>query len=405
MQRINRRILWGVGVSGFLLILAPVFGAFEAHVINVTAQIQSGVIAVAPAEILFGAVFPQEALDQEFSVTLSEEILSEPIETQYAATVVSSAQALRKNGTVVLTDRSDPGEALGSPETSGNPFDSPVVNGTFFSLGFGGNVVLGFDDFIVNEPGDDITVYEVTGGSSYPEEKVVVEASQDGLAWVGLGTILRDDSVDLGALPWAKFVRLTDVSDSGLFEATADAYDLDAVEATAKKHLGEVDYVVRQKPKCGLPVPDTDPVEYSDFSLATEDGEEFVCEDDGYVPLPLLCPYLSKHEITFDPEDPEENDSEGIGAFHGLPGPWTLATTLATEVLGELSEPLGDLEDRWVLDLRVPCFDNQCAQDWPEFVRTESGDDGINPDDYKASPAFEHELYGCDIWVEVTDFQ
>ena len=401
----KRKIFLGLGILALTLVLMPVFGAFEAHVINVTAQIESGVIVVTPSEISFGTVFPQERLDKSFAVSLSETLLGEQVGTQYASFIDSSAQALRKNDTAVLANRSDPAEALGAPESSGTPFDSHVITGTFFSLGFGGGIILGFDDFIINTPGDDITIFEVTGGSSYPEEEITVEASQNGTDWTALGTVIRDGSVDLGVLPWAKFVRITDISNIAPFESTADAYDLDAVKATAKKHLGEVDYVVRQKPKCGLPIPDTDPVEYSGFGLVTEENNEFVCEDDGYVPLPILCPYISKHETTFDPENPDENDEPGIGAFHGLPLPWTPATALLTQVAGALSDITDDIDDEWLLDLRVPCFDNQCAQDWSSFVIAESGDDQIDTELYKLDPNLEHELFGCDIWVEVTDFR
>lgn len=211
------------------------------------------------------------------------------------------------------------------------------------------------------------------------------------------------------------------------------------IDQVGNTNADRVAYTIRQKPKCGLPVsPATNPVTYSgDFkSVIDEDASgNFICpgnadtdtdgtgpdiDTDGpaYVPLPLLCPYLSKHENTDDGLDdsngPLENDSDGINAFHGLPGPWTLATTFATEVSGLLDRIAGDISDTWNVDLKVPCFRdaeiNNCAQDWDSFVE-ENGEPISDiplvlpdPDDYVADPDLEHELFGCDLWVEVTEY-
>ncbi len=170
----------------------------------------------------------------------------------YADSVVSSDIGVRKNSTAVVPDRSDPSDALGAPQSTGTPFDSPVIAGSFFSLGFdegtdltpteGGWIVLGFaDNYIVDGPGNDIRAWEVTGGTSYPTEKIKIEASQDGIAWVTLTSSAdRDTEADLasGGLAWAKYVRITDVSVRAEFEDIADAYDLDAVSAL---NCGELD--------------------------------------------------------------------------------------------------------------------------------------------------------------------
>jgi hypothetical protein len=76
----------------------------------------------------------------------------------------------------------------------------------------------------------------VTGGV-YPDEHVKVEASKDGVSWTLVSAdAVRDEDIDLGPLDWAKFIRITDITNPAPFEATADAYDLDAVEAL---HCGE----------------------------------------------------------------------------------------------------------------------------------------------------------------------
>ena len=156
----------------------------------------------------------------------------------FATGVASSAQGLRKNGTAVLLDRSDTGDALGAPQSTGNPSDTPVVAGSFFSLGFGtgnvggGNIILTFANPIVDLAGFDFRVFEVTGGT-YPDEKIKVEASQNGVNFFDVTPIAtRDQFMDLGTsgLAWASHLRITDQSDKSLFEDTADAYDLDGVQ-------------------------------------------------------------------------------------------------------------------------------------------------------------------------------
>ena len=415
----KKKLTVAISALGVGLISLPLLVAFEAHVINVTAQIANGILTV-PTEITYGTVFPQEKIDKTFQILLSESFLEEPVGEQCASSVESFSQGVRKNGTPVLANRSNPTAALGSPQTSGTPFDNPgPPAGSFVSLGFtlpnnspnGGTITLGFTNFVVDVAGPDFTVYEVTGGTVYPEERVRVEVSQDGITFeTAVASGLRDVAVDISgtSFDWIKFVRITDVSNIVPFESEADAYDLDAVCGTSREHVGIVDYVIRQKPKCGLPVPQTFPVEYSEFGQVTEDVDgNFVCVDDGFVQLPLLCPYLSKHEVENPEETPSDNDGPGINAFHGLPLPWTLATAESTDslVYGVLDALLPDEDDTWVVDLRVPCFAGSCAQDWADFVRTESGNPDIDTELYTADPALEHEIFGCDLWVEVTDIE
>ncbi len=172
----------------------------------------------------------------------------------YADTVVSHDQGVRKNGTPVTTDRDDPTDALGAPQSLGTPFDNPVVFDSFFSLGFdegtdstpneGGSIVVSFNDnYIIDGPGNDIRAWEVTGGSSYPVEKLKVEVSQDGVTWYTADpSLLRDEEADMDVTPldWARYVRLTDVSTRSEFEATADGYDLDAIQALNCQFVPEV---------------------------------------------------------------------------------------------------------------------------------------------------------------------
>ncbi len=104
---------------------------------------------------------------------------SDPI---FAVAFSDNSQGLRKNGTSIAPDRTDPNVALGAPQSLGNPNDNPVMAGSFFSLGFAhennintpGSLVLDMgEEFYPNNGGADIMVYEVTG-VTYPVETVKV---------------------------------------------------------------------------------------------------------------------------------------------------------------------------------------------------------------------------------------
>jgi len=173
-----------------------------------------------------------------------------------------------------------------------------------------------------------------------------------------------------------------------------------------ENRVDDVTYEIRQKPKCGIVKPDTDPIEYLSFVQVTENGEgDFVCPD-GSEPLPLLCPYLSKEELTTDGTAPNgENDGPKKFPFHGpitLPD-WDLQQTLAHRVFGKLIKSQNDLSDTWNIDLKVPCFEGHCAQDWADFVKENSDPkDEVNADNYIQPTDLEHQLFGCDLWLEVT---
>src|SRR3989338_7252207 len=59
-----------------------------------------------------------------------------------------------------------------------------------------------------------------------------------------------------------------------------------------ESRVDDVDFFIRQKPKCWNGN-ETAP----EFSQVTEDGNGgFKCKNEAHTMLPLLCPYLSKHE-------------------------------------------------------------------------------------------------------------
>jgi len=159
-----------------------------------------------------------------------------PVTSCYPTSVISFEQKKQNDGTTITDSRSNPLNALNMPEDSDEPTSEDNLN--FVSLGFGGEIILGFDAAIRNGEGDDIMVYETTFNSGpnndcrrWPE-KIDVYASQDNCNWVYLGRGCQDASFDLGVLSWAQFVRIRDVSNpsGGLFSSTVDdGYNLDGV--------------------------------------------------------------------------------------------------------------------------------------------------------------------------------
>lgn len=150
----------------------------------------------------------------------------------HAETVVSSTQGTLNNGDAI-TDltRTNPNNTLGA------------ANGNFFSLGKQGTVTLGFNQYVIDVPGTDIAVHEITNGrDTYPEERADVAVSQDGVTWINIGTA---SGLDFGTgvsqfdfsgtgYAWIKFVKISDATNFAIHDGTADGYDLDAVDATYK---------------------------------------------------------------------------------------------------------------------------------------------------------------------------
>lgn len=139
----------------------------------------------------------------------------------WADTVLSSSQGLMKNGNPVPLDRSDPNEALGLAEFS--------LTEKFFSLGFGGNIILGFD----NGMSDGAIIVESTF-PDYPGESATVDMSQDGITWVNAGAVLQDGIVNQPEeIECVRYIRITDTSIPANFpDDIADGYDVDGVQTT-----------------------------------------------------------------------------------------------------------------------------------------------------------------------------
>jgi len=153
---------------------------------------------------------------------------------QHASEVISYEPGLQNNDEPILSERQDPEKALGEPE------NDDTLN--FVSLGFGGTLILKFDNLIVNDEGWDFEIIETSYGNpsaeSYPE-RIRVYASMDNTDWVFIGETIRDNytpgasanagQFDLGSLPWAQYIKIIDNSNPEDFTGKVDGYDVDGV--------------------------------------------------------------------------------------------------------------------------------------------------------------------------------
>ncbi|MBI2100885.1 MAG: hypothetical protein HYT47_02615 [Candidatus Vogelbacteria bacterium] len=169
--------------------------------------------------------------------------------------------------------------------------------------------------------------------------------------------------------------------------------------------VDDVEYIIRQKPKCAWTINDGQQIVGDTQSGHVDDEGNIICPEPGqsptegaiWGPLPLLCEYLSKHELTDDGRETDNDDS--LPAFHKI-GSVVGDNWVWNDVKGRLAKSAPDFSDTWNLDLKVPCFGGYCAQDWADFVH------GINenadPNLYTQDIDDEHKIFGCDLWVEVT---
>lgn len=171
--------------------------------------------------------------------------------------------------------------------------------------------------------------------------------------------------------------------------------------------VDDVDYVIRQKPKCGITSQNGEVLDESatatghvglgpDDRIVIDCGEPPRPLSDGeqWGVLPSLCEYISK-----EPDlDPQPGNDGSLASFHE---PFTFIgrRLVWNDTLGHLAKSAQDIVDNWTIDLAVPCFGGHCGQDWADFVH------GINatadPNQYIQPLENEHKVFGCDLWIEV----
>ncbi|MBN2585511.1 hypothetical protein JXA59_02590 [Patescibacteria group bacterium] len=161
------------------------------------------------------------------------------LDAAFASSVIDNDQGQRKDGSDVLAGRSNPANALGYPQSNGTPGDPGWQESWFYSLGFAdkeseASITLGFEVPILDGPGNDLKVFEVTGGGTYPIELASVYAKQNlgDPDWTYIDKVFQDDEIDFnGLISSARYIKLVDSSNPADFEPTADGYDVDAVLA------------------------------------------------------------------------------------------------------------------------------------------------------------------------------
>ena len=182
---------------------------------------------------------------------------------------------------------------------------------------------------------------------------------------------------------------------SDFFLTFSNSFSVDS-----QTRVGKVDYVIKQKPK---------PREAFVAQVGVEVARDFCHNnapansadvDDPYYDncYPNLCPYLSKTPDGVPATGPNANNDTAVPPFHDPndPASWAQGTIVKLPVIGR------DSGDTWTIDLAVPCFKGMCAQDWADFV-LRLNPNADDPTQYQLPSTLEHEVFGCDLWVEVTD--
>lgn len=150
----------------------------------------------------------------------------------------------------------------------------------------------------------------------------------------------------------------------------------------AEDRVDNINYIIKQKPKPReeITTPFPGGVPGHEYCLENSPDDSGNPEDPYYNwCYPSLCEYLSK----FDADPDDQNDDPGVEAQHD-PG--------ITILEALISKNDNDISDIWDIGLLVPCFAGNCAQD------------GVILDEYQLDPRLESEVFGCDLWIEVTGF-
>lgn len=169
----------------------------------------------------------------------------------------------------------------------------------------------------------------------------------------------------------------------------------ESFSAKSQERVGNVDYVLKEKPK---------PRPLYESSVGVDAARSW-CHDnfpDELYPgltipgkqawidylkncYPSLCPYLSK-----EPDNlPSPGNDTGVEAFHDPFNPLNYYRGTIVKFGPGGTSINNDIADIITVDIDVPCFKDQCAQDW-----THEG--------WELPRELEGQVFGCDLWVEVT---
>lgn len=143
----------------------------------------------------------------------------------YATEVISYNPGNQANGSPVAADRSNADNALGAPQNNN------TIN--FVALGFGGDLVLGFNPGAINGPGADLHIVETTfnnGCDNYPENADIY-LSQDGITWAYAGNICQNAYIDISDADasWTFITQIKIVDTTPESSPSYDGYDVDGI--------------------------------------------------------------------------------------------------------------------------------------------------------------------------------
>lgn len=144
----------------------------------------------------------------------------------YGSEVLAVEQGLQTNDQPVAANRSNPEVTLGEPSLDNSA-------GSFFSLGVGGFIEIGFNGIVLDLPGNDLLVVETSFSGNNcgfnDDEFADIELSQDGINWEFYGTICRNEEIDIAdtGLDFITAIRITNSANTN----TLDGYDLDGIVA------------------------------------------------------------------------------------------------------------------------------------------------------------------------------
>ncbi len=408
---------------------AAAFSAYEAHIVNVTATIDNA-LSVPVSALDFGNVFPQEKFDKTFNMSLSQAFLSQgsgsnllvngdfeqPVVTNSAKWDIFPSGTSGLGWTVAWANPTNFGNKV--PPTPALQELHRGVNGWLPQHGDqyaeldtdwdgpsgplnGEPALVKISQTVATTPGQK---YLVTFYFS-PRPGTGAADNHLKLRWNNgdVSPDLSGDGSSLSQTAWTQYSYEVTGTGSDTLEFVGGGTNnslgvfLDNVTLTAKSRVNTVTYQIRQKPKCAKKansdLPGGPYAQVYDVPGVGGAPTTFACPD-GYEIMPLLCPYLSKHEL--DANGQQTNN--GISAFHGDPANWNLDVVKQTQVTGTLSAP-GATTTAWNIDLKTPCFKGQCAQDWATFVQ--AANPTADPAKYMLDPSAEHKQLGCDLWVEV----
>src|SRR3989338_6329936 len=121
-----KKILAVLAATSAAVLMVPLFAAFEAHVVNVTARIENA-LSVPVEPIFFGTVFPQGKLKRRLPVSLSGSFLTEEDadDVRYIIRQKPKCGVTSANGTV-----------LDGPTWTGHVVVVPVVDAAGAVIGY-----------------------------------------------------------------------------------------------------------------------------------------------------------------------------------------------------------------------------------------------------------------------------